>query len=100
MLLDNLEGLNDPESQHYMSQEQAYEVLRRWTGEDFGYDVGLWSEWLVTHTERKMEVVQAMIDVLPAPAPPQNEDDIRPDESIAEYCERLERRGPAGDATE
>jgi hypothetical protein len=47
-LLRNLEGIPDgmPRDSWYMSQERAYSELKRQTGQDFGYDVDAWAQWL------------------------------------------------------
>lgn len=29
----------------YISQEEAYELLKKYSGEDFGYDVSAWKQW-------------------------------------------------------
>jgi hypothetical protein len=34
-----------PDPVHKMSREEAYEELKRYTGQDFGFDVKLWEEW-------------------------------------------------------
>lgn len=33
----------------YYDREVAYEVLKRETGQDFGYDVRAWRKWLKEH---------------------------------------------------
>lgn len=30
----------------YMTREEAYEMLKERTGQDFGYDVDAWKKWL------------------------------------------------------
>jgi len=32
-------------SLHYMTKEEAYEELKKETGQDFGYEVDKWEEW-------------------------------------------------------
>jgi hypothetical protein len=39
------DGRDDPESLFSVSKEEAYEALKIWTGQDFGYDVAEWSMW-------------------------------------------------------
>ena len=41
LLLDNLAG-GIPRSLDYLSKEQAYEELKRISGEDWGYDIEAW----------------------------------------------------------
>jgi len=30
---------------NYMAREKAYEALKNYTGQDFGYDADAWQEW-------------------------------------------------------
>jgi hypothetical protein len=30
----------------FQSKEDAYEMLKRYTGQDFGYDIDSWERWL------------------------------------------------------
>lgn len=30
-------------------KEEALETLKKWTGQDFGYDVAAWEKWLLDH---------------------------------------------------
>jgi hypothetical protein len=45
-LLRGLEGRSDPNSLPYISREAAYRELRQRTGQDFGYDVEKWRDYL------------------------------------------------------
>jgi hypothetical protein len=46
LLLRGLEGTSDPNSLQYISREAAYEELRQRIGQDFGYDVEKWRDYL------------------------------------------------------
>jgi hypothetical protein len=48
ILLRCLEGKMPQNSLAYMSVEEAYEELKRDTGQDFGYDVKAWKQWFKT----------------------------------------------------
>ncbi len=44
--LDNLEGkIPETDPMFYASKEVAYEALKDWTGQDFGYDADAWRQW-------------------------------------------------------
>jgi len=30
----------------YMTKEDAYNSLKKWTGQDFGYDADKWEQWV------------------------------------------------------
>jgi len=46
-LLLNLEGKVIPRTRRdYLPREKAYEMLKKDTGQDFGYDVKAWKKWL------------------------------------------------------
>ncbi len=32
-----------------MTEERAYELLKNWTGQDFGRDIEAWSNWVNKH---------------------------------------------------
>jgi hypothetical protein len=51
LLLQGLAGDAPPRSLGYMSPEAAYEELKRRTGQDFGYDVENWREYIRGHRE-------------------------------------------------
>jgi hypothetical protein len=44
---ENLAGTMNPRSLQYMSKELAYERLKKMIGQDFGFDVDRWKDWLV-----------------------------------------------------
>jgi hypothetical protein len=44
--LGSLDGTMSPHNLGYVPKDRAYELLRQETGQDFGYDVKLWREWL------------------------------------------------------
>jgi hypothetical protein len=46
LLLRGLEGRSDPNSLQYISREAAYRELWQRTGQDFGYDVEKWRDYL------------------------------------------------------
>ncbi len=33
----------------YLSQEKAYQLLKAWTGQDFGLDIEAWENWVKEH---------------------------------------------------
>jgi hypothetical protein len=49
LLLRGLEGTSDPNSLRYISREAAYLELRQRTGQDFGYDIEKWREYVRLH---------------------------------------------------
>jgi hypothetical protein len=42
----NLKQEIEPGSREYLTKEQALEMLKRVTGQDFGYDAEKWQLWL------------------------------------------------------
>ena len=38
--------------QHHISKERAYEILKRATGQDFGYDADKWKVWVDANRDR------------------------------------------------
>lgn len=30
----------------YLTRERAYELLKQWTGQDFGFDADKWGDWV------------------------------------------------------
>ncbi len=48
--LKNLKGEIPPERRReYVSPERALELLKLWTGQDFGFDVAKWEKWISEH---------------------------------------------------
>lgn len=45
-LLMIMNGESLPVKRASLSKEDAYEKLKNITGQDFGYDIELWKEWL------------------------------------------------------
>lgn len=45
LLLANMQEHIDEGVGEYLPKEQAYEIAKRWTGQDFGYDTDLWWAW-------------------------------------------------------
>jgi hypothetical protein len=45
-LLLNLEEKVSRDSMIYLPKEEAYRLLKQWTGQDFGYDVAKWREYI------------------------------------------------------
>jgi len=46
ILLGNLRQTISPNNRmNYMAREKAYEALKNYTGQDFGYDADAWQEW-------------------------------------------------------
>jgi hypothetical protein len=49
-LLLNLEGSIDPaRRREYLPKEKALDLLRKWSGRDFGYEVESWRAWIRQH---------------------------------------------------
>jgi len=49
-LLLNLQGMIDASRRReYLPKEKALELLRKWSGQDFGYDVEAWKAWVRKH---------------------------------------------------
>ncbi|HEX9062688.1 MAG TPA: hypothetical protein VF941_21160 [Clostridia bacterium] len=45
--LKNLKQEISPRTKRlYMSKEQAYEMLKKYTGKDFGYDIKAWEKYI------------------------------------------------------
>lgn len=51
ILIANLHGGIHPESPHYKTKEEAYELLKEITHQDFGYDVEQWKDWCKQNEE-------------------------------------------------
>lgn len=50
-LLLNLKGqIPHSRPREYLPKEKALELLRAWTGKDFGYDVAAWERWISEHS--------------------------------------------------
>jgi hypothetical protein len=48
----NLAGEIAQGRREYLPRERAYELLREWTGQDFGYDIAQWRAWIRSHPRR------------------------------------------------
>jgi len=48
-LLKNLRQEIRPGRREYLTKEQAYEQLKYHTGQDFGYDIEGWRQWILDH---------------------------------------------------
>ena len=35
----------------YVTRERALELLRKWTGQDFGFDADQWENWISEHRD-------------------------------------------------
>jgi hypothetical protein len=46
LFIENLAGNISKATMQYMPKERALELLRKSSGQDFGYDVAKWREWL------------------------------------------------------
>lgn len=46
LLLKNLKQELPEGSTAYMTQKSAYNALKKWTGQDFGYDAQKWEDWI------------------------------------------------------
>ena len=54
--LKNLRQEIPPERRReYVSRERALELLRLWTGKDFGYDAEKWEAWIEVHGQTKSD---------------------------------------------
>ena len=51
LLLRGLEGTADPHTLHFISREAAYQELKLRTGQDFGYDIDKWRDFIQLHPE-------------------------------------------------
>jgi hypothetical protein len=48
--LKNLKQDIPPERRReYLPRERALELLKEWTGQDFGFDVPKWEAWIAEH---------------------------------------------------
>jgi hypothetical protein len=46
----NLRGDIDPaRRREYLPKDKALELLRKWSGQDFGYDFDAWKAWIREH---------------------------------------------------
>jgi hypothetical protein len=51
-LLMNLRGeIPENRRREYLPRERALELLRQWTGQDFGLDADRWESWLRANVE-------------------------------------------------
>lgn len=46
LFIENLAGNISKETMQYMTKERALDMLKKASGEDFGYDVDQWKSWL------------------------------------------------------
>ncbi len=46
LFIENLAGNISKETMQYMAKERALEMLKKASGEDFGYDIEKWKSWL------------------------------------------------------
>ena len=54
-LLKNLkQEIPQSHKREYLTRERAYELLKCWTGQDFGYDVDAWGEWIRRNPKSKI----------------------------------------------
>jgi hypothetical protein len=51
VLLKNLSGEIKETSRLYVPEETVYEELKRRSGQDFGYDVNMWRDYIKMHPE-------------------------------------------------
>ena len=49
--LMNLRQLLPPHSIYYWTREEAYQQLKEWSGQDFGYDAEAWEKWGRQHRQ-------------------------------------------------
>ncbi len=49
-LILNLRGEVSPRlTKVYLPKETAYQLLKTWTGKDFGWDIEAWENWVSKH---------------------------------------------------
>jgi hypothetical protein len=83
----------------YLPKDQAYEILKRWTGQDFGYDTELWSVWFEDN-RGKVDTGRALTDAVRAVRGPPDPDVDDPEEiarveaEIAEMKRRWDETHP------
>ena len=51
LLLMNLRKEIQVGRREYLCQKQAFEMLKKYTGQDFGYDFDQWELWIAQHPE-------------------------------------------------
>ena len=44
-------------SMAYMTKESAYLELKKWTGQDFGYDANKWEQWIKDNGLPPMDIL-------------------------------------------
>jgi hypothetical protein len=78
----------------YYPKEEAYETLKRWTGQDFGYDTGAWREWFEKHANELSNdsYIQAARAVLGPPDPDRDVDDPEELDRLQAEIEEIRRR--------
>jgi hypothetical protein len=51
-LIKNMAGeISKNNMRVYMPKEKAYELLKEWTGQDFGQDIEAWKNWVEKHPD-------------------------------------------------
>ncbi|HET6882027.1 MAG TPA: hypothetical protein VFI31_17805 [Pirellulales bacterium] len=54
-LIKNLrEEIPESRKREYLSRERAYEALKSWTGQDFGYNADEWEKWILESAHRRL----------------------------------------------
>jgi hypothetical protein len=48
-LIKNMKGEIPKRQRAYLPQDRAYQLLKDWTGRDFGLDVEAWENWVKEH---------------------------------------------------
>lgn len=54
ILLKNMSGTMMRGRLEYLPKENAYEQLKRWTGQDFGFDLEGWMSWINENVGRSV----------------------------------------------
>lgn len=49
LLLNLKQAIPSTRRREYLPKERALELLKEWTGQDFGYDVAAWERWIAEH---------------------------------------------------
>jgi hypothetical protein len=75
-------------TQEYWPKDKAYEIAKRWTGQDFGHDVNAWKEWIANNKEKLS--VDSYRDAVWAVLKPDPNDSADDPEELARMDARME----------
>ena len=51
LLLNLKQEISPVRRREYLPKERALQLLKEWTGQDFGDDVAAWERWIAEHGE-------------------------------------------------